>query len=67
MTSSEGHAGYEFPWSPVRVMPFIAGPSFHDHHHSTNSGNFAGSVYILDVLFGTSDLYFDDFLKIKGE
>jgi len=48
--SSEGHSGYEFPWSPMRAMPLISGASFHDHHHSVNIGNFAGSCILWDVM-----------------
>ena len=53
MISSENHCGYEFPCSPARVLPFLAGPSFHDNHHSLNYGSSAVAFYILDVLFGT--------------
>jgi len=62
MLSTETHSGYEFPWSPTRILPMVSGPSYHDHHHSNNVGNFAGSIYFWDVMMGTSDAYFDDFL-----
>ena len=63
MIGNEAHAGYEFPWSPFRVLPLVSGPSFHDHHHSNNVGNYAGSCYLWDVLLGTSDHYFKVFLE----
>ena len=63
LNSSEGHAGYEFPWSPMRVFPFVSGASFHDHHHSTNIGNYGSACYLWDMTMGTGDLYFDQFIK----
>lgn len=57
LISTEGHSGYEFPWSPMRALPLVSGPSFHDHHHSHNIGNFAGSCYFWDVMLGTSSNY----------
>lgn len=65
MISSEGHSGYEFPWSPMRVLPLVSGPSYHDHHHSNNVGNFAGSCYFWDLMLGTSDPYWKEYLKEK--
>ena len=63
MISTEGHSGYEFPWSPMRVLPLVSGPSFHDHHHSHNVGNFSGSCYFWDLIFGTSAHYWQEELK----
>lgn len=60
---TEGHAGYEFKWSPLRVMPLIAEPSYHDYHHSHNVGNYAASCYLWDVLCDTNVHYINDFLK----
>jgi sterol desaturase/sphingolipid hydroxylase (fatty acid hydroxylase superfamily) len=59
----EGHSGYEFPWSPLRILPFVMSPSYHDHHHSHNVGNFAGNIYIWDLLMGTADHFFKEYLK----
>ena len=61
--STEGHSGYEFPWSPVRMLPFVLGPCYHDHHHSHNVGNYSGSCYLWDLMLGTGDHFFVDFLK----
>lgn len=60
---TEAHSGYEFPWSPMRVLPFVGGPSFHDHHHSNNVGNYAGSCYLWDLMLGTSDHYWKQILE----
>ena len=67
MTSSESHSGFEFPWSPVRIFPFLAGASFHDHHHSGNDGNYAGFIYPFDVLIGSCESYCKEFLDIKND
>jgi methylsterol monooxygenase/4-alpha-methyl-delta7-sterol-4alpha-methyl oxidase len=63
MTSTEGHSGYEIPWTPFRVIPLISGPSFHDHHHSSNVGNYAGSCYFWDLMLDTSLPYFNEYLR----
>lgn len=60
--NGENHCGFSFGWSPMRVLPFVAEPEFHDSHHSLNLGNFAGSFYIWDVLYGTAGPYLDEFL-----
>ena len=66
ITSTESHCGYEFPFSPFRVMPLISGASFHDFHHSKNVGNFASNCYFWDLLMGTSSEYFNEFLGRKS-
>jgi len=30
----DGHSGYEFPWSPYRLLPFSASSECHNFHHS---------------------------------
>ena len=57
-TAAEVHSGYDIPWSPFSVMPFVAGPSYHDFHHSKNVGNFSGTNYIWDTIFHENDDYF---------
>ena len=48
-------------------MPFIVGPSYHDHHHSHNTGNFSGSCYLWDLMLDTGEDYFKVFLKEDKE
>lgn len=62
---TENHSGYDFPWSPIRVFPFVCGASFHDHHHSVNIGNYGLSTYTWDLMFETGQPYLDDFLERK--
>jgi hypothetical protein len=47
----------------MRIIPFVTGPSYHDHHHSHNIGNFAGSCYLWDLMLDTNVPYMNDFLK----
>jgi len=49
----DGHSGYDFPWSFFRILPFGAGASFHDFHHSHNVGNYGSFLRIWDSLFNT--------------
>lgn len=66
--SGENHCGYAVNWSPMRVLPLVAEVEYHDNHHSLNVGNYAGSWYIWDVLFGTAGPYLDEFLaEEKGK
>jgi sterol desaturase/sphingolipid hydroxylase (fatty acid hydroxylase superfamily) len=32
--SVDAHSGFEFPWSPFRLLPFSASATYHDYHHS---------------------------------
>lgn len=56
--STEGHCGYNFPWSPTRIFFFVSDPSFHDYHHSKNVGNYCGSIYLWDFWNGSAQSYF---------
>ena len=40
--AAEGHAGYDFPWSPTHLIPFSDGATHHDFHHAKVKGNYAG-------------------------
>lgn len=63
MMGTEAHSAYEFHWSPMRVLPFIKGAAYHDHHHSHNVGNYSGSLYLWDLMLDTNVPYMDNFLK----
>lgn len=56
--STEGHCGYNFPWSPTRIFFFVSDPSFHHYHHSHNVGNYCGSIYLWDFWNGSANSYF---------
>ena len=59
--STESHGGYEFPWSPTRILFFVSDPSFHDYHHKKNVGNFCGPVYLWDFFNGSAESYFSEY------
>ena len=51
--AAEGHAGYDFPWSPSHLIPFSDGATHHDFHHAKVKGNYAGYFPWTDAAFGT--------------
>jgi 4-alpha-methyl-delta7-sterol-4alpha-methyl oxidase len=51
--AAEGHAGYDFPWSPTHLLPGSHGALHHDFHHAKVKGNYAGFLAYVDRLFGT--------------
>ncbi len=51
--AAEGHAGYDFPISPTRLIPFSDGATHHDFHHAKIKGNYAGFFPWTDRAFGT--------------
>jgi sterol desaturase/sphingolipid hydroxylase (fatty acid hydroxylase superfamily) len=55
----DGHTGYEFPWSPFRLIPFSASASYHDYHHSHNVGNYSSFLTIWDSVFGCNSAYIE--------
>lgn len=58
----DGHCGYEFSWSPFRVLPFKTGYGYHVYHHSFNIGNFCSFFHFWDTFSGTNKSY-KEFLK----
>ncbi|XP_066549141.1 cholesterol 25-hydroxylase-like protein [Amia ocellicauda] len=53
--SVEDHCGYDFPWSPHRLVPFglFGGAPHHDIHHLKFKSNYAPYFTHWDKLFGT--------------
>ncbi|KAJ3020853.1 C-4 sterol methyl oxidase [Thoreauomyces humboldtii] len=47
------HAGYDFPWSLHKLLPFLGGAEFHDYHHMAFVGNYSSSFRWWDWMFGT--------------
>jgi len=50
----DGHSGYEFSWSPYRLLPFSTSASYHEFHHSYNVGNYSSFFSLWDTVFGTN-------------
>ena len=55
--SVDAHCGYEFPWSPIRVLPMAAGGEYHNFHHSKNVGNFGSYFTFWDTVCGTNRVF----------
>lgn len=54
----DGHCGYEFSWSPYRLLPLSGSSEYHNFHHSHNVGNYASFFSYWDSLFGTNKDFF---------
>lgn len=58
--SSDGHSGYDFSWSPHRIIPLNIGAEYHYFHHLQFTGNYSSEFYHWDYLFDTLN---EDYLK----
>ena len=56
--STEGHSGYDFPWSIFRMVPFGSDYGYHVFHHSNNIGNFSSFFTLWDTVFGSNKAYY---------
>ena len=52
------HSGYEFPWTPFRIFPFMVPSTYHDYQHSHNIGNYASRFILWDLIFGDNKSYY---------
>ncbi|KAG8390787.1 hypothetical protein BUALT_Bualt01G0120100 [Buddleja alternifolia] len=60
MEAIETHSGYDFPWSPLKYIPFYGGSHFHDYHHyvgGKSHSNFASVFTYCDSIYGTNKGY----------
>lgn len=55
----DGHCGYEFSWSPFRLIPFSGSAEYHDFHHSANVGNYGSFFSIWDSVFSTNRAFYE--------
>lgn len=53
----DGHSGYEFPWSPFRLLPFSGSSTGHEYHHWANIGNYGSFFTFWDRLMGTDQAF----------
>jgi sterol desaturase/sphingolipid hydroxylase (fatty acid hydroxylase superfamily) len=58
LETMDGHCGYEFPWSPFRVMPFSGSSEYHNFHHSYNEGNYSSLFTYWDTIFKTNEHFY---------
>mmetsp|Transcript_11278 Transcript_11278/g.1010 ORF Transcript_11278/g.1010 Transcript_11278/m.1010 type:complete len:140 (+) Transcript_11278:589-1008(+) len=54
----DGHCGYEFSWSPYRLIPLSGSSEYHNYHHSHNVGTYCSFFTFWDTIFGTNKDYF---------
>jgi sterol desaturase/sphingolipid hydroxylase (fatty acid hydroxylase superfamily) len=50
----DGHCGYEFSWSPYRLIPLSGSSDYHNYHHSHNDGAYGSLFTYWDTLCGTN-------------
>jgi methylsterol monooxygenase/4-alpha-methyl-delta7-sterol-4alpha-methyl oxidase len=55
--SVDGHCGYDFSWSPFRLLPLSGSSTYHDFHHSANVGNYCSLFTFWDTVFHTNRDY----------
>ncbi|KAL6864844.1 hypothetical protein ACP4OV_015995 [Aristida adscensionis] len=56
----ETHCGYDFPFNPVKLIPFYGGAEFHDYHHlvgGKSQSNFGSVFTYCDYIYGTDKGY----------
>ncbi|KAK4483415.1 hypothetical protein RD792_010602 [Penstemon davidsonii] len=60
MEAVETHSGYDFPWNPLKYIPFYGGAVYHDYHHyvgEKSQSNFASVFTYCDTIYGTNKGY----------
>ncbi|KAJ3148757.1 C-4 sterol methyl oxidase [Geranomyces variabilis] len=60
------HAGYDFPWSFHKIIPFYGGAEFHDYHHMAFVGNYSSTFRHWDIVFGTDKKFNEWKAKTKA-
>lgn len=61
----DGHSGYEFSWSPYRLIPFSTSASYHAFHHSHNIGNFSSFFSLWDTYFGSNKVFYQYYERMN--
>lgn len=55
----DAHCGFDFPWSPWRLLPMQSTSSTHDFHHSSNCGNYGSYFTWWDRIMGTDAKFYE--------
>jgi sterol desaturase/sphingolipid hydroxylase (fatty acid hydroxylase superfamily) len=63
--TTDGHSGYEFSWSPYRLIPFATSSAYHAFHHSHNIGNYSSFFNIWDTYFQTNKVFYQHYEKAE--
>jgi sterol desaturase/sphingolipid hydroxylase (fatty acid hydroxylase superfamily) len=54
----DAHCGFDFSWSPFRLLPFQLEGDYHYFHHSSNVGNYATFFTWWDTILGTNSAFY---------
>jgi methylsterol monooxygenase/4-alpha-methyl-delta7-sterol-4alpha-methyl oxidase len=65
--TTDGHCGYEFSWSPYRLLPMSGSSEYHNYHHLSFKGNYSSFFTYLDRMFGTVNTKYLEFVEKKKE
>ncbi len=65
--TTDGHSGYEFSWSPFRLLPMSGSSEFHNYHHLSFKGNYASFFTYMDRIFGTVNTQYEKFVSKKRQ
>ena len=65
--TTDGHSGYEFSWSPYRLLPFSGSSEFHNFHHLNIKGNYSSFFTYWDRLLGTVNPSFEKYVQKKQQ
>lgn len=63
--TTDGHSGYEFSWSPFRLLPMSGSSEYHHYHHVSFKGNYSSFFTYLDRIFGTVNNRYIEFAEKK--
>lgn len=63
--SADGHCGYDFSFSPFRIVPCSGSSEFHFFHHKFFKGNYSTFFIHWDRLFNTVNPSYIDFYNAK--
>lgn len=63
----DGHSGYEFSWSPYRLLPLSGSAKYHDFHHTNNIGNYGSFFTFWDTIMNTNKVYYKHLAKKEQE
>ncbi len=61
----DGHSGYEFSWSPHRLIPMSIGAEFHIFHHLKFKGNYASLFTFWDRVGNTVNKTYLEYYHTK--
>lgn len=67
LETTDGHCGYEFSWSPFRLLPLSGSANYHNFHHAHNIGNFSSFFTYWDTICSTNKHYWRYLAKQEKE